>query len=34
VVLSRVRCATLPLDVLKQGIREFRGESTPRSIQA
>jgi len=25
VVLSRTRCATLPLDVLKQSIREFQG---------
>jgi nitrogen fixation NifU-like protein len=34
VVLSRVRCATLPLDVLKQSIRDYRGEADPRSAQA
>ena len=34
VVLSRVRCATLPLDVLKQGIHDYRGEAGPRSAQA
>jgi nitrogen fixation NifU-like protein len=41
VVTSRVRCATLPFDVLKEGIHQFRGEDalpttidTTRSTQA
>jgi nitrogen fixation NifU-like protein len=41
VVTSRVRCATLPLDLLKEGIHQHRGEDipptaidTPRSTQA
>ena len=40
VVTSRVRCATLPLDALKNGIHQFRGDAapgtsldTPRSTQ-
>lgn len=33
VVTSRVRCATLPLDVLKEGIYQFRGEVAPPTAQ-
>ena len=31
IVTSRVRCASLPLDVLKEGIHQFRGGDAPRS---
>lgn len=33
IVTTRVGCAALPLDVLKEGIRQFRGDDAPRSTQ-